>query len=362
MAKKCTLCGGKLDSTKRCTLCGLDNTKNDEQYQGYLNRNNHDNVPLTHVHNEPSMHRYEYDQQGKAKPYDYAKKVQSQAKNFAEQYTSTVNKNRSALSKKEKERKPGKILGIIVVIMGIFPTIMGLITSFADNVFDEMNYWGVEEEYTIPDTAYEEWLPAGLHEVGVHIPAGTYNVILDWGNEGTVEVLDYVDGTMCSMEYFYLESGTEELIDSILLVEGEILKISPEIQVYLYSTDADPNTLYTEVNELTEHYSVGEEMMVAGQDFPAGVYDISYTSLGEAEMGTVTISIWNNEYQNTVLVDNLYFDDSYGDTLYCNIPFEAGSYIYVSGLRDVRLVPSWEVKEGYNFNETLLDDGNLENL
>ena len=43
MAKKCTLCGGKLDSTKRCTLCGLDNTKNDEQYQGYLNRNNHAN-------------------------------------------------------------------------------------------------------------------------------------------------------------------------------------------------------------------------------------------------------------------------------------------------------------------------------
>ena len=356
MAKKCTLCGGKLDSTKRCTLCGLDNTKNDEQYQGYLNRNNHDNVPLTHVHNEPSMHRYEYDQQEKAKPYDYAKKVQSQAKNFAEQYASTVNKNRSALSKKEKERKPGKILGIIVVIMGIFPTIMGLITSFADNVFDEMNYWGVEEEYTIPDTAYEEWLPAGMYEAGVHIPAGTYNIILDWGDEGYVEVSEYIDGSMYTYEIIHLEAGADDAINDVTLFEGDILRVSPEIMVYLYSNDAKSNMVYNEPNELTEHYAVGETEMVAGVDFPAGVYDISYTASIETEMGVVTISLWNTEYQQEYLAENLYFESDYGDTLYCNVPFEEGSHIYVSGLQDVKLVPSLLVKEGYNFNEISLDE------
>lgn len=362
MAKKCTLCGGKLDSTKRCTLCGLDNTKNDDLYKGYMNRNNHDDVPLTHVHNEPSMHRYDYEHQENKKPYDYVKKMQSQARESAKKYSNTVRKSSSTSNRKEKERKPGRILGIIVLIMGLFPTIMGALVNFADSVFDEMNYWGIEEEYTVPDYAYEEWLPAGLFEVGVHIPAGTYDIVLDWGDEGYVELLEYADGTMHTIESFYLESGVDDVIDTITLLEGEILRISPEIMVCVYSIDADPNTIFNELNELTDHCSVGENMMVAGIDFPAGVYDISYIPSIEAEMGTVTISLWSNEYQSAILVDNLYFDDSYGDTIYCNVPFETGSYIYVSGLENVELVPSLEVKEGYNFNMTPLDDSDTEAL
>lgn len=52
VVKRCTLCGGKLDSQKRCTLCGLDNTKNDSMYKHMVNKNDCAKEPLTHVHEE----------------------------------------------------------------------------------------------------------------------------------------------------------------------------------------------------------------------------------------------------------------------------------------------------------------------
>ena len=48
--KRCTLCGGKLDSNNICMECGLDNNKSEQNYQ--INRSGCDDLPLTHVHRE----------------------------------------------------------------------------------------------------------------------------------------------------------------------------------------------------------------------------------------------------------------------------------------------------------------------
>ena len=48
--KRCTLCGGKLDSHGVCKECGLDNNKNDKNYR--VNQSSCDSQPLTHVHEE----------------------------------------------------------------------------------------------------------------------------------------------------------------------------------------------------------------------------------------------------------------------------------------------------------------------
>ena len=48
--KRCTLCGGKLDSNGICKECGLDNKKNDKNYR--VNQSSCDGQPLTHVHTE----------------------------------------------------------------------------------------------------------------------------------------------------------------------------------------------------------------------------------------------------------------------------------------------------------------------
>ena len=48
--RRCTLCGGKLDSHNICTECGLDNNKSEKNYR--INQSNCDDLPLTHVHRE----------------------------------------------------------------------------------------------------------------------------------------------------------------------------------------------------------------------------------------------------------------------------------------------------------------------
>lgn len=53
--KRCSLCGGKLNSRGICTECGLDNSKSDKNYR--INRSDCDGMPLTHVHEEKEKHR-----------------------------------------------------------------------------------------------------------------------------------------------------------------------------------------------------------------------------------------------------------------------------------------------------------------
>ena len=48
--KRCSLCGGKLNSSGICTECGLDNSKSDKNYR--INRSDCDGMPFTHVHEE----------------------------------------------------------------------------------------------------------------------------------------------------------------------------------------------------------------------------------------------------------------------------------------------------------------------
>ena len=53
--RKCTLCGGKLDGRGICTECGLDNNKADKNYK--INESSCDDMPLTHVHEEPKRQK-----------------------------------------------------------------------------------------------------------------------------------------------------------------------------------------------------------------------------------------------------------------------------------------------------------------
>ena len=53
--KRCSLCGGKLNSSGICTECGLDNNKSDKNYR--INQSDCDGMPLTHVHDEKEKRR-----------------------------------------------------------------------------------------------------------------------------------------------------------------------------------------------------------------------------------------------------------------------------------------------------------------
>lgn len=54
--RKCTLCGGKLDSRGICTECGLNNNKSEKNY--HVNQSSCDNLPMTHVHEDEKKPSY----------------------------------------------------------------------------------------------------------------------------------------------------------------------------------------------------------------------------------------------------------------------------------------------------------------
>ena len=74
--RRCSLCGGRLDLSKRCTLCGLDNTQNDEMYRHLVNRSDCADKPLTHVHAEKTN-------QNTAHSYSKGKSITRKIKNIA---------------------------------------------------------------------------------------------------------------------------------------------------------------------------------------------------------------------------------------------------------------------------------------
>lgn len=348
MAKKCTLCGGKLDSTKRCTLCGLDNTKNDEQYQGYLNRNNHEDTPLTHVHNEPSMHRYEYKNQDKSNAYDYTKKVTEQAKRFSEQYTNTVNQNRKAFNKKKKDKNSAKILGIIIAVCGVISPLFGMIGELTDNV--ENAFIGVEEEYTIPEEtpisdSYEVWLSAGLYEVGVHIPEGIYDVILE--EEGYASVgIHELDGDEFPLRESYHFSPEGEYYYQIEFQKGMIIEVATHSSMYFGSlTNYDFDMENVVLVEDEESYQVSGTM-VAGLDFPAGVYDVYFDSTIGNGQGYLLSSVMNPSGTGEMWNHVLFFDEDDGDEYYAQLLLTPGSEINLDyGVEGVTIFPSYMISQ-----------------
>ena len=196
--RRCTLCGGKLDSTKRCTLCGLDNTKNDSMYKYMANRNTCEDMPLTHVHEEPV----------KAEP----KKVVNKSS-----YAPTYQVNKPAMPKKmpkntAKQAKPTGCLSKILAFVPVIIALIGIISSIFDNVgIPEPDFSvGYEEMEVLPDEWDEEgyYCDASLGEdtyfVGYDIPAGLYEIEAEAGSEGYLDVYD-TDGYMVFSEY--LEEG-----------------------------------------------------------------------------------------------------------------------------------------------------------
>lgn len=340
--KRCSLCGGKLNSEKRCTECGLDNTKNDDMYKGMMNRNNCDDMPLTHVHEEPIKQTV-----GRKSQYqspDYAakfKSIQSKAATYSgSKHTSAKTKNA------ELAKKSAKIISTLVVILGVIPSIFGMITELVE----EDTYYEEEPVYSEPVYedyyAYDSYLNSGFHTVGVHIPQGTYSVELDGGDCGTISVLEYVDGNVFSNEFYTLERNETEYVEDIYLYEGEVLMISSEITVRVYSDDAYYDCIGTE-NTLVDLYTITDEA-VAGVDFPVGFYDIYYTS-SEEEYGSVLYTILGNDGKTIWISSEQYFGSDVGDVWYGNVPFTAGSTIRVQDLQEITLVPSTWVDPSMDF-------------
>ena len=137
-SRTCSLCGGKLDSNRRCLECGLDNSKNDDMYKKMLKQSQCENKPLTHVHNEKSMHSYENTSTAK---HNATQNQTRQSSTYqSESYYRTEEQRRSG---KKKSGCFKTILTFIIVMCGVIPTIVSLMNGAIINLGNKF----FQEEY-----------------------------------------------------------------------------------------------------------------------------------------------------------------------------------------------------------------------
>lgn len=336
--RRCTLCGGKLDSHNICTECGLDNNKSEKNYR--INQSNCDDLPLTHVHTET------YQEPGREEPRRTAQKSSTEKqRQTTSQGTFGQPRPQQQMHTGQKKRS-GCMTCVVVLIVAV--VILVLVGLLAGRVFEsgtEYGSYSVETdpyayvEEALPETgeSVEFQLPSGRYIVGLHIPSGKYTADPK-GEYDSIQVRDSDQGIYL-YEYRGDTASEESFLDDLRLYPGAVVIISAQTPVPFTSDNAQTEDLEEGMdNPLTQTVEVGEDQMLeAGLDFEPGTYDIQVAS----GSGSVNIAV-PDETGETWGETYLSMGGDYGSdgTLYQNYIFPEGGTIHCDeGIR-VTLTPS----------------------
>ena len=310
--RRCTLCGGKLNSQNICTECGLDNSKSDQRYR--LNQSDCDNQPMTHVHED---------------------------------------KEEKKEKKGKKKQKKGTVIRVIILLFVLFGILGPIVENIYENVRDTFYSYEADDDYErwdpyayveeeLPDTGetVELDLESGQYIVGLHIPAGYYKVKVN-DEFDTLDVTDDINGI-----YLYeYEGRADNCLDDIRLYDGAKLTIMTETAMTLRTDNAQPLNAGM-ANPQTEEYVLEpEETYVMGTHFDAGVYDVMVMD----GTGTVDVTIYD---VNQEVIESTYLDmgeDCSCGLVYKNLvlPEEAEVYCYGGDGFRVSLKPSPVIESVY---------------
>ena len=333
--KRCSLCGGKLNSNGICTECGLDNNKSDKNYR--INQSECDHEPLTHVH---------YDKN--EKPVKQPKP--NTPRQSWQESTTTYSENTGSTGRKKagNKKKPGRIISKVISVIVILNLIFGIAQPLFDAIFDDGlgGYKENTEDYTRNDP-YEyvtKELPAdgesvsfeltsGDYVVGVHIPEGNYQADVSYDYD-TVQVDDWDSGL-----YLYEYEGKTDgnYLDDLRLYNGAIVHIFSQTTITLYSDNAQTDNVFYEDNPLAEQEPVTiKEDTIVESDLPAGVYDLTLVS-GE---GSVDVDIYTEDGESSE-TKNLYLGENCTDGQgYKNLVLPKNAQITLDEGMELRLTPS----------------------
>ncbi len=360
MGRRCSLCGGKLDGKLRCKECGLDNTKNDSMYKNLINKSNCDHEPLTHVHQhketyqtksaEPDLKALKERLQKKymdkaterAKAYNYQPGKSSNVTGntySSRQAGNTATKKFSSKKSTSAKSKIGIIISVMFLAISLISSIFELVSS---NIVDDEYAWEVVEEDWLDSDYYEysTQLEEGFYTVGVHLPAGTYDIQLLWGDYVSIDFYQYKERYLYGTDFRFLEYGESQVIRNVELAEGMILKLSQYGGIELLSDSVDYDSVCGVDNPLPDSYYIQEEA-VAGIDFPAGVYDICYFPEEQNYVyGCINYNIYDSGFQDFIISDSIYVDSDLGEVWYYNVPLTEGSVISLEEVQQVYLMPS----------------------
>ena len=361
--KRCSLCGGKLNSRGICTECGLDNSKSDKNYR--INRSDCDGMPLTHVHEEKEKHRPDR----KADHREINHKETNHKKRDYGKQGYRMNESDMTGKKRRKHvqtpditnrRRPLKIVILAIIVIAVLgnlyeehkydieyavgDAVQGVFQDTGDqktNDTDETDYdhyQYVTREIPKEGESADYELASGNYVAGVEIPEGIYTVTPK-DDYDTVQI-DDPENSIYLYEY---TEGKKDKIEDIRLYKGAHLTLNCKTTVKLHTDNAqDVEAMETagQSNPLTESVDIkGQKTLTAGRNLEPGIYDLSRVS----GAGNVDVIIYSDEQEEiNSWSQGLSEDGIDGETFhYLVIPENAT--LEVSEDLKIRLTPSEQI-------------------
>lgn len=348
--KRCYLCGGKLVNGC-CQDCGLDNAKNENK--GY----------------RINQSRAEYEKKSRQETKDFWNKKEKSVidgsnrndenvKPDSETIPKVRKKNISTVSSANKYKIIVAIIGAIVVLAGPVSGFIKERKSEVASVFENDEEQLIESdpyEYAAYDLAsdgdyFGTELKPGEYKVGLHVPEGNYQVSMVDGS-GTVTV-DDPENSIYLWQSMGKDTENEELEEwmDVRLYQGAKLEVRGNLQVQLETESAQSEKMVSkQENPVSETILLkkGKEL-VAGVDFPEGVYDLK----GASDWTNVVYQIplytdYEDEELNFLKKSILITTDAI-DSTYHNVVIPVGTAVTTQDA-DVKLVPSeWIETEDYD--------------
>ena len=361
--KRCSLCGGKLNSRGICTECGLDNSKSDKNYR--INRSDCDGMPLTHVHEEKE--KYRPDRKADHREINH-KETNHKKRDYGKQ---GYRMNESDMTGKKRRkhvqtpditnrRRPLKIviLAIIVItvlgnlyeehkydieyavgdaVQGVFQDTGDQKTNDTDET-DYDHYQYVTREIPKEGESADYELASGNYVAGVEIPEGIYTVTPQ-DDYDTVQI-DDPENSIYLYEY---TEGKKDKIKDIRLYKGAHLTLNCRTTVKLHTDNAqDVEAMETagQSNPLTESVDIkGQKTLTAGRDLEPGIYDLSRVS----GAGNVDVIIYSDEQEEINSWSQCLSEDGIDGETFHYLVIPENATMEVSEDLKIRLTPSEQI-------------------
>ena len=361
--KRCSLCGGKLNSRGICTECGLDNSKSDKNYR--INRSDCDGMPLTHVHEEKEKHRPDR----KADHREINHKETNHKKRDYGKQGYRMNESDMTGKKRRKHvqtpditnrRKPLKIVILAIIVIAVLgnlyeehkydieyavgDAVQGVFQDTGDqktNDTDETDYdhyQYVTREIPKEGESADYELASGNYVAGVEIPEGIYTVTPQ-DDYDTVQI-DDPENSIYLYEY---TEGKKDKIKDIRLYRGAHLTLNCRTTVKLHTDNAqDVEAMETagQSNPLTESVDIkGQKTLTAGRDLEPGIYDLSRVS----GAGNVDVIIYSDEQEEINSWSQCLSEDGIDGETFHYLVIPENATMEVSEDLKIRLTPSEQI-------------------
>ena len=361
--KRCSLCGGKLNSRGICTECGLDNSKSDKNYR--INRSDCDGMPLTHVHEEKEKHRPDR----KADHREINHKETNHKKRDYGKQGYRMNESDMTGKKRRKHvqtpditnrRRPLKIVILAIIVIAVLgnlyeehkydieyavgDAVQGVFQDTGDqktNDTDETDYdhyQYVTREIPKEGESADYELASGNYVAGVEIPEGIYTVTPQ-DDYDTVQI-DDPENSIYLYEY---TEGKKDKIKDIRLYKGAHLTLNCRTTVKLHTDNAqDVEAMETagQSNPLTESMDIkGQKTLTAGRDLEPGIYDLSRVS----GAGNVDVIIYSDEQEEINSWSQCLSEDGIDGETFHYLVIPENATMEVSEDLKIRLTPSEQI-------------------